>query len=87
MPSIVLKIETLIFIKSFQFTPLFFYSYAETVGLEGPFRSESISRGGTKFQHQIKLKGNLYKEVDNVEVTLTTDAEDKPSDFEFKVFL
>jgi len=58
--------------------------YAETVGLEGSFRSESVNIRGDNFQHQIKLRGNLYKEVENAEVTLTTVAEDKPSDFEFK---
>ena len=41
--------------------------------------------GGDSFKHQIRLRGSLYKEVDNVEVTLTANAEDKPKDLKFKV--
>ena len=59
--------------------------YAETVGVEGPFVSEPIRRDGNKEIYTIKLRGNLYKEVENVEIVLTTEDEERPKDFKFKV--
>ena len=41
--------------------------------------------GPRNFQYEIKLKGKLYKEVENAEITLTTVAEDSPKDFKFTV--
>ena len=67
------------------FSLLLLLRYAETVGLEGTFRSRTLSKGEDDFQHEIRLTGNLYKEVENAEVILTTDAEDRPNDFKFKV--
>ena len=63
-----------------------FHRYAETVGLEGPFQSNSIGRTSDSSQYQIIMRGNLYKEVENAEVALTTKAMDRPRDFEFKVY-
>ena len=60
-------------------------SYAETVGLEGPFTSDKQRIGPRNFQYQIKLKGTLYNEVENAEIILSTTAEDRPKDFNFKV--
>ena len=78
---------SLYFSVHLQVFPPFLTRYAKTVGLEGSFQSDTLSKGGNSFDHQIKLRGNLYKEVENVEVTLTTNAEDKPKDFKFKVGL
>ena len=53
--------------------------------MQGPFQSETINKRGKSFEHQIKLRGNLYNEVENVEVTLTADSEDRLKDLKFKV--
>ena len=67
-------------------TDLFsFFRYAETVGLEGSFVSEPLQKVGDKDLYTIKLRGHLYKEVKDVEVTLSTEDEEKPKDFQFKV--
>ena len=60
-------------------------SYAETVGMEGWFVTEIKHKSKDVSEYQIKLKGDLYKEVKNAEILLTTVAEDRPKDFEFKV--
>ena len=44
-----------------------------------------MKRDGSKEIYTINLRGNLYKEVENVEIKLTTEDEERPKDFKFKV--
>ena len=53
--------------------------------MEGWFVTEIKHKSQDVSEYQIKLKGDLYKEVKNAEILLTTVAEDRPKDFEFKV--
>ena len=53
--------------------------------MAGNFTTESLNKNNGNFDYQIKLKGTLYKEVENAEIVLTTKAEDRPRDFKFRV--
>ena len=83
---ILITLQTSLDFRYFHFNSLStLHSYAETVGLEGPFQSNSIRETGDDIHYQIIMRGNLYNEIENVEVVLTTKARDRPSDFKFKV--
>ena len=53
--------------------------------MEGSFTSEPLQRNGDKDLYTIKLEGHLYKEVEDAEVILSTEDEEKPKDFRFNV--
>lgn len=59
--------------------------YARTLGIEGSFTSEAIGGDNNELFYMIELRGSLYNEVENAEIRLTTKAEDRPRDFQFKV--
>ena len=53
--------------------------------MEGSFVTEIKHKSKDVSEYQIRLKGDLYKEVEKAEIVLTAIAEDRPKDFEFKV--
>ena len=53
--------------------------------MSGKFSVTTVSRTNDDFDYLFKVKGNMYKEVDEVEVTMTTKGVDRPADFVFQV--
>ena len=59
---------------------LLYFRYCKTVGLAGKFTSTQ-----KRNHYIIKLKGKLYNEVEDAEITLKTEQRSNPENFEFQV--